>query len=725
MGASDEILLNRWTTRRDAEAFAELVRRHAAMVYATCLRVLRNTADAEEVAQECFLTLVKQTASGEFCPPKSLGGWIHTIALRRALDRLRVAGRTQSRNERLAAQGAVIVETPCDDLMEWVDEAIASLPDDLRQAVVAHFLEGQTHREIASALGVSRRTITRRVNLGIEEVRACLKRHGVIAPLAILCTALAAASAKAAPTRLTASLGKLALSGANGISPGSLTTVAGWGGMIMSFKKGCIVLFAVVLFYLGWYLRHSEANLSTVISPQKENTIPVSHIPSSDNLTTQTTQTAQTGNTKRPVHEKMTLEKETTTPPGNSEKASADTAMLEGTARIGNQPIPNERIQLVYDDSGSPINGVTGADGTYCIKGLRAGTAQVVMGFRDEAQQFRYATQKAMLEKGSVTRVDFTFVNSGSLEGRVVVDGAPASKGRVHVLVSQSTGIAENYTLELNDDGTYRFEAVSEGNAIVKVSTGPFIRTVSAIIRAGVTTQLNFNIDPKAGNTITGIVTGLAKDEETRLIAIPGRYEVPDHLSQPVLQELEALSVAQDYYPSYTLRGLDTGEYTVIAMAITAGLGQSIADFLDWRIASSVLIVQAGQENRVDFDLSGESASLPAITGTLIGTPINEKSLIIAVKGTPVIPNPLDPATRSALMQRPAAYAELRGGNTVFELRHLEPGTYTLLSFAGTEEAPLFGMAVVAVAKEKTATVDLKLEQMDKNGRRFSTGTKP
>ena len=76
-------------------------------------------------------------------------------------------------------------------------------------------------------------------------------------------------------------------------------------------------------------------------------------------------------------------------------------------------------------------------------------------------------------------------------------------------------------------------------------------------------------------------------------------------------------------------------------------------------------------------------------------------------------------------MQKSVAYAELRGGNTTFDLRHLEPGAYTLLSFAGTEEVPLFGMAVVEVAKEKTATVELKLERIERNGRRPSVETNP
>ena len=57
MEQTDAALLAQWSNQRDADAFMELVVRHSAMVYGTCLRVLGNTADAEDVTQECFLEL--------------------------------------------------------------------------------------------------------------------------------------------------------------------------------------------------------------------------------------------------------------------------------------------------------------------------------------------------------------------------------------------------------------------------------------------------------------------------------------------------------------------------------------------------------------------------------------------------------------------------------------------------------------------------------------------
>ena len=82
MPSLDAALFQRWIATRDADAFAEIVSRHSAMVYGTCRRVLRNPADAEDVTQECFMELARAGRPVR-CP---LGAWLHTTAVRRSLD---------------------------------------------------------------------------------------------------------------------------------------------------------------------------------------------------------------------------------------------------------------------------------------------------------------------------------------------------------------------------------------------------------------------------------------------------------------------------------------------------------------------------------------------------------------------------------------------------------------------------------------------------------------
>ena len=56
--STDRVLWESWRRERDADAFAELVSRHAGLVYGVCRRVLGNDSEAEDAAQECFVQLL-------------------------------------------------------------------------------------------------------------------------------------------------------------------------------------------------------------------------------------------------------------------------------------------------------------------------------------------------------------------------------------------------------------------------------------------------------------------------------------------------------------------------------------------------------------------------------------------------------------------------------------------------------------------------------------------
>ena len=97
MSPLDIELMERWTHQRDPEAFKQLTIRYGPMVYGTCLRILRNSADAEDAVQDCFLKLVKQHTPLR----SSLAGWLHRVAVSCALDRL------QSRSSHCFVRGSL------------------------------------------------------------------------------------------------------------------------------------------------------------------------------------------------------------------------------------------------------------------------------------------------------------------------------------------------------------------------------------------------------------------------------------------------------------------------------------------------------------------------------------------------------------------------------------------------------------------------------------------
>jgi len=219
--SDDALLLRKWMAKRDADAFAEVVSRHSGMVYATCLRILRNTSQAEDAAQECFMELARVRTSIR----SSLGGWLHTVAVRRSLDLLRAETRRRRRETKFVEETTMNAEPTWNDIQKHLDEAIAALPDKLREPIMYRFLEGQTHNAIAQHLGVSDSTVQYRLNRGIEQIRRFLKRRGVVASTGVLASLMAShLAAEAAPATLTVALGKLALAGAAGAVGGATVT---------------------------------------------------------------------------------------------------------------------------------------------------------------------------------------------------------------------------------------------------------------------------------------------------------------------------------------------------------------------------------------------------------------------------------------------------------------------------------------------------------------------
>lgn len=222
MNETDALLLESWMHERNADAFKTLARRYAGMVFGTCKRILNNPTEAEDAAQECFeLLATTQKPVGEYLAP-----WLHRAACNKALTRLRSERRRMERETQFAADQETAKEVDWNDIYGVVDEAIAELPDKWRVPVVAHFLDDQTHAAIAQTLGIPRRTVTDRIDQGVEQLRKVLTSRGVAVSAVALAGLITANAAEAAPATLITSLGKLALSGTTLVSGAATVTAA-------------------------------------------------------------------------------------------------------------------------------------------------------------------------------------------------------------------------------------------------------------------------------------------------------------------------------------------------------------------------------------------------------------------------------------------------------------------------------------------------------------------
>lgn len=219
---SDLQHLQRYASTGDAHAFRELVQAHGAMVHATALRVTRDAAAAQDVAQETFLELARK--AGDIT--QSVAAWLHRVAWNRACDAVRRESTRKRVEEAMAETWHTDREATWPDIEPHVDASLNELPNELREVLVLYFLEGRTQSEVARHLGKNQATVSRAIERGISAMREALRSRGVIAG-AGLAALFAAQSAQAMPVAVQASLGKLSLTGigtSSAIPAASVTT---------------------------------------------------------------------------------------------------------------------------------------------------------------------------------------------------------------------------------------------------------------------------------------------------------------------------------------------------------------------------------------------------------------------------------------------------------------------------------------------------------------------
>lgn len=207
----DRSLLEHYARTRDAKAFNELSRRYAGLVYGTCLRVTQNPDDAQDVAQECFLELAHRAGTVR----SSVPGWLHKVAKTRSVNAIK---RDSARRNR---EQTVFVEeqesaSEWSEIAPYVDAAVESLPEHLRLPVILHYFHGLEQTQVAYHLRVNQSTVSRRLDKAVEMLRKELQRAGVGVTIAALGVLLGDKAVSAAPAALTASLGKMAITGPGG-----------------------------------------------------------------------------------------------------------------------------------------------------------------------------------------------------------------------------------------------------------------------------------------------------------------------------------------------------------------------------------------------------------------------------------------------------------------------------------------------------------------------------
>lgn len=161
-------------------AFDALYRATSGMLFAVCLRVLPNRAEAEEALQDAFLAIWNKAM--QFDPARAnASAWLSTIARHRAIDRLRANSAAINTApielaESIADQGASPVDTAqASTDRTRLDDCMRQLDPRRRTLIRTAFFDAATYEELARRTQAPLGSVKSWIRRGLMQLRTCLE----------------------------------------------------------------------------------------------------------------------------------------------------------------------------------------------------------------------------------------------------------------------------------------------------------------------------------------------------------------------------------------------------------------------------------------------------------------------------------------------------------------------------------------------------------------------
>ena len=169
----DGTLLQR-VRQGDQTAMSEVFDRYGRAVYSVALRILKDTGHAEDVMQEIFFQIWRNSDS--FVQGRgSLGAWLVVVARNRSIDLLRRRKPSDSIEDVvLASRSNLASEAEHNAMIEKVQAVLKDLPAEQQRSMELAFFEGLSHSEIAEKTGDPLGTVKTRIRLALITLRKAL-----------------------------------------------------------------------------------------------------------------------------------------------------------------------------------------------------------------------------------------------------------------------------------------------------------------------------------------------------------------------------------------------------------------------------------------------------------------------------------------------------------------------------------------------------------------------
>lgn len=157
----------------DEREWEALLRENAPLAYRVARGVLRNDADAEDVAQEALLRAYRRF--GRLRERSKFRSWLVRISFRLALDRLRSIRRRQQRETAWVIENVRADSGAGCEFQRHLDVALAELPSKQRLVLLLAAMKGHTLEEVAALLGIPLGTVKSRLFFAKKELAEKLR----------------------------------------------------------------------------------------------------------------------------------------------------------------------------------------------------------------------------------------------------------------------------------------------------------------------------------------------------------------------------------------------------------------------------------------------------------------------------------------------------------------------------------------------------------------------
>ena len=159
----------------DERAFSRVRDKYYHTIYLSAYVVLHDNVEAEDIAQEVFITLWNKKKDIRI--ETTLPAYLNKIAHNKSLNKYKQRQKTDKRNRKYTEQNETVEQPSAygDDWIESLNDVIKDLPEMSRRSIEMVYWEKRTHKEVAEITGLSVNTIKTQIYTSIKNMRDKLR----------------------------------------------------------------------------------------------------------------------------------------------------------------------------------------------------------------------------------------------------------------------------------------------------------------------------------------------------------------------------------------------------------------------------------------------------------------------------------------------------------------------------------------------------------------------